>query len=100
MYSFKYNFGNALARSLLFPLEDTIWAKKFSEENFSKITIGMTEDNVYSTLGHPIRNDCRKDSCLLEYTLQSDGNSSHDQRNIFLHDDRKVRLVVRQFWID
>ncbi len=100
MNRFLYDFSEATYRSLFFLLEDTIWSHGFSEDRFSKLRIGMNEQQVRSLLGEPLRKTCGENSCEWVYSWQKTGNSSFDRRDVIFNVDGHVVRIRHEFYID
>ena len=81
MYRFGYGFEDGFFRTLLAPMEGTVWADGFSEEAFNKIKIGMRAEEVLSILGEPLKKntECRK-LCFWTYSSQDTQTADFDQR--------------------
>ncbi|MGK5090455.1 outer membrane protein assembly factor BamE [Deltaproteobacteria bacterium TL4] len=99
MVQYHYDVGSALTRTLLYFLEDTRWSPGFSEEVFAKIHVGMTEQEVLSLLGEPLRRNCLT-ICEWAYAWQKTGNDSFDRRSIILNQIGVVERVRHEFYVD
>ena len=76
-----------------------LWRLRFSEENFSAITVGMTKDEVNGLLGKPLRETCIT-GCEWVYSWQADPTASFDWRSIHFDDFGRVESKRREFFID
>ncbi|MBI2519766.1 MAG: outer membrane protein assembly factor BamE [Bdellovibrio sp.] len=101
MYSYGYGVNDAFWRVVWSIDEGTIWAPNFSEENFSKLTKGMTSEEVLSLMGKPLNmsKNC-EDICFWNYTKQDSGTSDFDQRWVVFNRDHQVVEVRKSFFID
>lgn len=100
MNRFHYSFTNAAYRTILFVIEDTVWQDGFSEDQFSKLYIGMNEQDVYSLLGNPLRKTCGQANCEWIYSWQRTGNSSFDRRDVIFNLKGRVTKIRHEFYID
>jgi outer membrane protein assembly factor BamE (lipoprotein component of BamABCDE complex) len=102
MYRFSYGVNDATWRTLMVALvmEGTIWSKHFDENNFSKIKIGTSSEEVVSLLGQPLRKDCDEGRCFWSYTRQDYDTDDFDQRWIITGPEHKVVEIRKSFFID
>ena len=77
------------------------WAPNFSEENFSKVKIGISSDEVLALMGKPLytSENC-VDGCFWHYTKQDSGTSDYDQRWVIFDSGYKVVEIRKSFFID
>lgn len=99
MHLYRYGLNDAFFRTLFSPLEFTIWKEGFSEENFSKIQLGMTEDQVLSLVGEPIFSYC-VETCEWLYTRQETDVDSFDRRAVAFDQNKRVEMIRKEFWVD
>ena len=99
MSRFHYSFTEAAYRTILFAIEDTVWQTGFSESQFSKLYIGMDEQEVYSLLGNPLRKTCDNTNCEWIYTWQRTSNSSFDRREVIFNIEGRVTKIRHEFFI-
>lgn len=101
MSTFGYGFNDAIWRVIWSIDEGTIWAQNFSEENFEKIRLGMTDHDVLELMGPPLYSDDKcVDTCFWYYTKQDAGTSDFDQRWLVFNKDKRVVEVRKSFFID
>ncbi|MEW6058261.1 MAG: outer membrane protein assembly factor BamE, partial [Bdellovibrionota bacterium] len=91
---------NAFWRTLMTPFTGTIWAKKFSEQNFAKIRPGMPRAEVEALLGSPLRKDCSEKGCMWVYSNQDTGTADYDRRWVVTDPTGRVTEVRHEFYID
>lgn len=96
---FHYGISDAIARTLLVVLEDTRWAGDFSEEKFSKVSSGMTKNEVITLLGKPLRETCTS-GCEWVYSWQAEPTASFDWRSVHFDEFGRVDSKRREFFID
>ncbi len=83
------------------PFEGTLWSEDFSENEFSKIRIGMSSQEVIELIGQPISKGLNCDSiCFWIYTIQDTGTADFDQRWVVFNNHLKVTEVRKSFFID
>lgn len=101
MYRFGYGIKDGFFRTLLTPMEGTVWAEGFSEEAFDKIIIGMTTEQVFSILGEPLEKDtdCLK-LCFWSYSWQDTQTADFDQRLVVFNSQNQVIEKRKSFFID
>lgn len=101
MYRFDYNLNDGFWRTLMIPFEGTVWAPGFSENNFTKMQLGMSEAEVHKLLGNPLDKDkdCKK-LCFWSYTLQDTGTADFDQRWVVFAKNKRVTEIRKSFFID
>jgi len=101
MYRFGYGFKDGFFRTLLAPMEGTVWANGFSEQAFNKIKIGMTMEQTASILGEPLRkdNDC-SNQCFWTYAWQDTQTADFDQRSVVFSNQKQVVEIRKGFFID
>ena len=99
MVRYRYGLLDGFSRTALSLLEDTVWAPNFSEESFSKLTLGMDEKLVLATMGQPLKKWCSDSSCTLRYSNPLDGVSSYNRRWVRFSKDKVVQIDHR-FYID
>ena len=100
MTRLNYNLDDAFWRTLLSPFEGTIWAKDFRLENFEKVFMGMSSQEVYKLLGTPLRSHCTPEGCLLIYSWQDTGTADFDQRWVGINSIGQVNEIRKSFFID
>ncbi|MGK5090451.1 outer membrane protein assembly factor BamE [Deltaproteobacteria bacterium TL4] len=94
MIRYQYDFSNAFDRVLFYPLENTEWAPDFSEENFSKIRVGMTKKEVLTVLGEPLVRSCE---CQVWKYVWGKRRNDFLTRAVVYGRYGKVREVVSKF---
>ena len=101
MYSYGYGINDAFWRVVWSIDEGTVWSPNFSEENFSKVKIGTTSDEVLALIGKPLftSENC-VDGCFWHYTKQDSGTSDFDQRWVIFDSSYKVVEIRKSFFID
>lgn len=101
MYRFGYGFKDGFFRTLLAPMEGTVWATGFSEEAYDKIKIGMTTEQVYSILSEPLRKDTDcSNRCFWAYSWQDTQTADFDKRSIVFGYQKQVVEIRKGFFID
>lgn len=100
MYQYQYGFTDAFFRTLLAPIEGTIWSESFSEENFSKIKIGTTAERVRELLGAPLDISCKEYGCYWTYTEQENSTPGYNQRWLIFDQNKKVKEIRKTFLLD
>jgi outer membrane protein assembly factor BamE (lipoprotein component of BamABCDE complex) len=79
--------------------EDTKWASGFSEEKFEKIHPGMSEQEVLSLMGEPLRKSCFS-ICEWVYTWQKTGVDDFDRRDVIFNQTGTVESTRHEFYVD
>ncbi|HAZ12727.1 MAG: hypothetical protein A2X86_13995 [Bdellovibrionales bacterium GWA2_49_15] len=101
MHRFGYNLNDGFWRTLMFPFEGTVWAPRFTEDNFNKIKQGMSASSVREILGEPLRQDSEcSEICFWYYTGQDTGTADFDQRWIVFNNANQVMEIRKSFFID
>jgi SmpA / OmlA family len=102
MYKYGYGVNDAFWRIAWAIDEGTIWAPNFSEENFDKLKIGMTDKEVLLLMGKPLNalEETCVNSCFWFYTKQDSGTSDFDQRWVVFNRDKRVSEIRKSFFID
>ncbi len=100
MSHFGYGLNDAFWRVIWSIDEGTIWTQDFREENFEKIKLGMTDQDVLALMGSPLKADenC-KEVCFWFYTKQDAGTSDFDQRWVVFN-NKRVTEIRKSFFID
>ena len=104
MYTCRYNFDDALIRTILFPIASTtIWAPDFTEKGFSKIKLGIPKIQVRAAIGHPLHKFCDEENemdeaCDWIYTRQGTNLDAYDRRAISFDDQGKVDYIWHEFY--
>ena len=75
---------------------DTSWAKDYSEGNFAKVTIGMTQEEVRNIMGDPV---WKPTPGYWGYTYSPSGTHYH-QRGFVFSESGSVTQIVRGFYFD
>ncbi len=96
---YHYSFKNALTRFLFYPFVDTMWSSDFSEKKFSKIRTKMSEKEVISIIGEPLKKNCIK-SCEWMYTWHKSKTGDFDWRSVTFDHEGLVIAIRRDFFID
>lgn len=100
---FHYGFSDALARTLLAPIEGTVWPENFSESAFATLKAGMTMDEVKNVLGKPIKEECFKTevgaSCIWNYTIH-EIVEHYDRRRVNFDANGYIKSIEHEFYID
>jgi len=99
-YRFGYEISDAFWRTLMAPVEGTIWAPEFDETKFSKIRIGMSTPEVIDLIGDPFRTDCGDKDCFWIYTKLEAGLPGYDQRWLVFDATKRVREIRKSFYLD
>ena len=101
MIYFGYGASDAFWRVVWWIDEGTVWTDGFSENNFDRVKVGMTSDEVLKITGRPLHdiNDC-DDICIWAYTKQDAGSSDFDQRWIVFDSQLRVAEIRKTFYID
>ncbi len=100
MMRFHYDAKEAIWRTILAPCEGTVWAKGFSVDNFEKVRTGMTEGEIQTLLGDPLRKSCDLENCFWIYSYGDTGTVDFDQRWLLTSTEGKVTEVRKSFFID
>lgn len=99
-FRFQYGLEDAFWRTLMSPLEGTVWAANFNESAFAKIQVGMLAGDALRLIGEPIRRDCDNDGCLWIYSWQDTSTADFDQRWILLDTKERITEIRKSFFID
>lgn len=103
MARFYYSFSDALARTLLAPIEGTVWPEGFSESAFANLKIGMTMDDVRSLVGKPMKEACYETEagpgCTWNYTVH-EIVEHYDRRRVDFDANNHVESIEHEFYID
>ena len=75
---------------------DTSWAKDYSESNFNKVKIGMTQDEVRKIMGEPVRS---ANGDYWGYT-ESPSSTHYHQRGFVFSPSGSVTQIVKGFYFD
>jgi len=97
---FGYDFENAVWRTIVSPVEGTIWAPDFDESKFSKIQIGMHQSEVKALVGAPLRDKCDRAPCFWRYTELESGLPGYDQRWVVFDSAGRVIEIRKEFYLD
>ena len=81
--------------------EDTMYAPSYTEKNFNKIEIGMTQEQVLELVGEPLKKSGRDRSCW-EYTALRENDRSYCYwvREVNFNSDKKVTKIDAYYWWD
>lgn len=99
-YRFGYGWNDAFWRTLVAPVEGTIWAPQFDESKFSKVRIGMTAPDVERLVGEPLSKDCGEKYCFWLYTTLETGLPGYDQRWLIFNLKERVIEIRKSFYLD
>lgn len=99
-YRFGYGWNDAFWRTLVAPVEGTIWVPKFDESKFSKVRIGMSAHEVVQLIGNPLRKDCGKEDCFWIYTWLETALPGYDQRWLIFDLKERVIEIRKSFELD
>jgi hypothetical protein len=91
-----YTLADSLYSGFLGWMTDTSWAKGYSERNFAKVTVGMTEDEVRRIMGDPV---WKPSSNYWGYTW-SPSSTHYHQRALVFSPSGSVTQIVRGFYFD
>ena len=85
------------------PIEDTEYAKGYTNENYRRIVIGMSKQDVLKNLGEPLvywtaMDDSERNRIRMSYT-RSPGSTDYRRRVIVLENDRVVE-IQSEYWVD
>lgn len=97
---FDYGFEDAVWRTIVAPVEGTIWPPDFDDSKFSKIRIGMHKSEVKALLGEPLRKDCAEPPCFWRYTELEAGLPGYDQRWLIFDTEGRVIEIRKTFYLD
>lgn len=96
-YRFGYDINETFYRTLLSPMEGTVWAEDYTEDGFAKVKIGMTASEVHKILGEPL---VRNTEEFWKYTLGDTSTADFDQRWVVFNDSGIVVEKRKSFFID
>ena len=99
-YRFGYGLNDAFWRTLVAPIEGTIWAPQFDESKFSKIRVGMRAPDVVELIGKPLHQYCGKEDCFWLYTTLETGLPGYDQRWLVFDLAERVIETRKSFELD
>ena len=99
MFKYGYGFSDGFWRTLVAPVEGTVWPPGFSEEAFSKVRVGMSVEQVKELIGMPKSGYCT-DKCYWSYTTKEEGLPGYDRRFLLLDENRLVEKVIKEFYLD
>jgi len=99
-YHFGYGWNDAFWRTLVAPVEGTIWAPQFDESKFSKVRIGMSAPEVTKLIGDPLQKDCGEEDCFWLYTKLESGLPGYDQRWLIFDLKERVIEIRKSFELD
>jgi hypothetical protein len=99
-YRFGYGLKDAFWRTLVSPVEGTIWAPQFDESKFSKIRFGMRAPDVVRLIGEPLHKYCGKEDCFWLYTTLENGLPGYDQRWLVFDLAERVIEIRKSFELD
>jgi hypothetical protein len=91
-----YSLADSFYSGMLGWMTDTSWAKGYSEGNFAKITVGMTEEEVRRIMGDPV---WKPSSNYWGYTW-SPSSTHYHQRALVFSPSGSVTQIVRGFYFD
>jgi hypothetical protein len=74
---------------------DTMWAAGFSDEAFQSVHLGMTQEEVYTLLGPPLRKESWEKECSVEYWTANGSKSHYRLREVGFCRGRVVYKVAR-----
>lgn len=92
----NYTLTDTLCSLVLGWATDTRWADGFSEKNFSRIRIGMMQQEVRSIVGEPIRTPSEQ---YWDYTI-SPGSTHYHLRAIAFSSSGQVTNILKGFHFD
>ncbi len=101
-YSDSERLHNKFQDILLYMIEgfqeDTVYAPGYSAENFNKIEIGMTPEQVLELVGEPLK----KSEARWDYTAlrENDRCYCYWVREVYFGSDKKVSKVDAYYWWD
>jgi len=100
--SFRFGYGleDAFWRTLVAPVEGTIWPPQFDDSKFSQIRVGMIASEVKALVGEPLRKNCGKESCFWRYTELEADLPGYDQRWLVLDVAERVIEIRKSFYLD
>lgn len=99
-YRFGYGLNDAFWRTLVAPIEGTIWSPKFDESKFSAIRVGMRASEVVKLIGVPLHQYCGKEDCFWLYTALETGLPGYDQRWLVFDLTEQVIEIRKSFELD
>ncbi|MGK5095344.1 outer membrane protein assembly factor BamE [Deltaproteobacteria bacterium TL4] len=99
MVRYRYDFHNAILRTLMYFDEGTRYAPRFSEENFAKLRPKMTQKEVLTIMGEPLRKSCFT-ICEWVYTWQITDVDDYDRRDVIFSQSGIVERIRHEFYID
>jgi outer membrane protein assembly factor BamE (lipoprotein component of BamABCDE complex) len=91
-----YTLADSLYSALLGWAMDTDWAAGYSEAKFSKINLGMTQDEVRKIMGEPI---WMPNTNYWGYTW-SPSSTHYHQRGVEFSPSGRVTHIVKGFYFD
>jgi outer membrane protein assembly factor BamE (lipoprotein component of BamABCDE complex) len=91
-----YTLSDSLCSCLFAFQMDTKWAAGYSERNFSKVRVGMSQDEVRRIMGEPIWNP---NPDYWGYT-ESPSSTHYHQRGFVFSPSGKVTQIVKGFYFD
>ena len=97
-YGNDEKFGNILCYIDWYFEDDTVYAPGYSAENFNKIEIGMTPEQVLELVGEPLK----KSEARWDYTAlrKNDRRYSYWIREVYFDSDKKVSKIDTSYWWD
>lgn len=97
---FHYDWSEALKRTAMTPFVGTLWADGFSELNFSKVRIGMSEIEVRTLLGVPLQKWVGTEGYTWLYSWQDTPTADYERRWVSFDSKGLVDEVIHEFYID
>lgn len=97
---FGYGLEDAVWRTLVSPVEGTIWPPQFDESKFSKIRVGMNSSEVTALVGEPLRKSCGNEFCFWRYTELEADLPGYDQRWLIFNLAERVIEIRKSFYLD
>jgi|ERR1043166_7904618 hypothetical protein len=91
-----YTLTDSLYSGFLGWMTDTSWSKSYSEGNFAKVTIGMSEDEVRKIMGDPV---WKPSSNYWGYTW-SPSSTHYHQRGLVFSPSGSVTQIMKGFYFD
>lgn len=97
---FGYGFEDAVWRTIVSPVEGTIWPENFHDSKFSVIRVGMHMSEVAALVGEPLRKSCGSESCFWRYTELEADLPGYDQRWVIFDLAEHVIEIRKTFYLD
>lgn len=97
---YRYDWQNAAWRTGMALFTGTKWAEGFSEEQFAKVKIGMSFEEVKAIVGKPLEGGCGLYGCGLVYSWQDTPTADYDRRWVRFDKNHKAYLIYHDFYIN